>query len=182
MEVGTVRPSFEKDIVSIESRIGCQFQVKVKHKKTVTSKLHILSRVQNPGWYSLPMASDHVACDLERYLLLQTLCYCYISYAYSFFDLVVFLFELLQGSALCLNTASLFHTVHDSFILTHWLIFFFLLRSTALLIPPCFHFMAVLIAYLWLIETHTTAGPIAFLPLISMLCWTSSNSHSSPWS
>ena len=104
-----LRPSFEKDIVSIESRIGCQFQVKVKHKKTVTSKLHILSRAQNPGWYSLPMASDHVACDLERYLLLQTLHYCYISYAYSFFDLVVFLFKLLQGSALCLNTAFLFH-------------------------------------------------------------------------
>ena len=57
----------------------------------------------------------------------------------SFSVLLISLFKPLQGSALHLNTASLFHTVHDSFTLTHQLNLS-AIQSTALLIPTLLPF------------------------------------------
>ena len=129
-------------------------------------------------WWHDP---GHIVVDLLWQWLLWTLHLCLYTYAYSFLTQSFSSFKLLQWSALGLNTASLFHAVHDSFTLTHWLNLFPIYKHSLLisaLLPSygCAH------PYLWLEVTHTSTGPIAISSLISMFCWTSSNSPSYLWS
>ena len=69
----------------------------------------------------------------RRGVVLQMLHLHLYTYAYSFLTQLFSSFKPLQQSALCLNTASLFHAVHDSFTLTHWLNLFPIYRHSLLI-------------------------------------------------
>ena len=58
---------------------------------------------------------------------------CLYTYVYFFLTQSFSSFKLFQRSTLCLNTASLFHAVHDPFILTHWLNLFPIYRHSLLI-------------------------------------------------